>query len=132
MKTRPRVMPADLATRIELQREEMRKWRDLEARGVIVGIHVQPPSPWEPATEMARLAGAGHSVDEIAATLGYSRMTVERHLRAGGSDRRVSPECSAIAARLYKVDEAIRESPLPCGPECVCWWRPIFRTEVSW
>lgn len=38
-------------------------------------------------------------------------------------------QCDSWTGREFTVDEALAEMPLPCGPDCVCAYRPIFKWE---
>lgn len=119
-----------LAEARRIEYEKLEKMLNAEAMGVVLGVHVQQPAPWPPASEMLRLAALGHTVQEIAAATGFSTIIVKSKLQTGGIDPRVTPECELLGARLYRIEDAIRERPIPCKENCICHWRPVLRSDV--
>jgi hypothetical protein len=51
------------------------------------------------------------------------------HIASPVSDRRVQDSCVQRAVRLYRVADALKERPLPCKEDCVCYWRPVLRSD---
>ena len=94
-------------------------------------VKVSKPKPWAPAAEMVRLHEDGLDVDAIARITGYSVPTVERNIRTRGEDRRAGPHCERYAKRIFFIQEALDEMPLPCGEECVCMWHPILPSDLE-
>jgi|GEM_PF-1790016 len=46
-----------------------------------------------------------------------------------GEDRRTGAQCDRFQGRQFTIDEALSEMPLPCGADCICDYRPIFKWE---
>ena len=97
--------------------------------GVVVGVEISKPKPWPPAARILELHSEGLEVGSIAKKVGYSKYTVERAIKTRGEDPRTGEQCSRYAGRIFSVEEALKKMPLPCGPECVCDWRPILRSD---
>jgi hypothetical protein len=112
---------ADLQRARRLELERLRT----SARAVVIA----KPSPWPPAVKMVELRSAGEDIEAIARKTGYSVAAVKRALKQGGGDRCTGPQCEHWAGRQFTVVEALAEMPLPCGPDCVCSYRPIFNWE---
>lgn len=109
--------------------DELERLKESERRGIVVGVEISKPKPWPPAAEMVQLHESGVDVKTIAKKTGYSVPTVERNLKTRGEDPRTGPQCKKYSGKVFPVDEALKEMPLPCGPECVCGWRPILRSD---
>lgn len=110
--------------------ELLRMERGFDA-GFIVGVRVSTPRPWKPASEMERMREQGASIDEIAKSLGYSRITVERNLETRGADARVGPQCDVHAGRVFSLEQALASDALPCGERCICNWSPVLLSDYS-
>jgi hypothetical protein len=93
-------------------------------------VRVSKPKPWAPAAEMVQLHEDGFDADAIAKITGYSVPTVERNIRTRGEDPRAGPHCERYAKRIFSIQEALEEMPLPCGQECVCMWHPIRPSDL--
>lgn len=109
--------------------DALNRLKESEDRGTIIGVEICKPRPWPPALEIIKLREAGLGLDEIAKEVGYSVYTVERALKTRGEDLRTGPQCSRYAGRVFSVEEALKEMPIPCGPDCVCWWGAVFEFE---
>lgn len=109
--------------------EELERLKENERRGFVVGVKISKPKPWPPAAEMVQLYEAGMGTKTIAKKTGYSLPTVERNLKTRGEDPRTGPQCDKYSGKVFSVDEALKEMPLPCGPKCICDWRPILRSD---
>ena len=111
--------------------EELERLKENEQRGFVVGVEISKPKPWPPAAMMVQLHDEGVDIKAITKKTGYSVPTVERNLKTRGEDPRTGPQCDKYSGRTFSVDEALREMPLPCGPKCICSWRPIFRSDLE-
>lgn len=109
--------------------EELERLKENERRGIVVGIEISKPKPWPPVAEMLQLHEAGVDVKAIAKKTGYSVPTVERNLKSRGEDPRTGPQCEKYSGKVFSVEEALKAMPLPCGPKCICSWRPILRSD---
>lgn len=111
-------------------------WRDslerllvIERHGTLLGVEIAKPKPWPPAAVMLDLHARGESLEVIAKKTGASIPTVKRTLVTRDEHPRTGPQCERHTGRLFAVREALSEMPLPCGPGCVCSWRPVFRFD---
>lgn len=111
--------------------DELERLKENEQRGIVVGVQVSKPKSWPPAAKMVQLHEAGIGIKAIAKKTGYSVPTVERNLKTRGEDPRAGPQCDKYSGRVFSVDEALKQMPLPCGPKCICSWRPILRSDVE-
>lgn len=117
---------------MEYFRHKLREW---VGRDFVVGVEVSIPypRPWPPAMEMMAAHARGETVEEISARTGYAKVTVERALETEGkspANPGVGEHCQRLAATLYPVSRALAEMPLPCEDDCVCDWRPVFRSDA--
>lgn len=46
-----------------------------------------------------------------------------------GEDHRAGAQCDRFQGCQFTIDEALSEMPLPCGADCICDYRPIFKWE---
>lgn len=99
------------------------KKKDLD---FIIGLTIAEPKPWPEAARMVELHEAGFDSKTIAEKTGRSVICVEQMIVTKGIDGRVGPQCDRYKGRLFSIDEALAEMPLPCGPDCICDWRPTF------
>lgn len=111
-------------------RDELNRFKKVEDMGIIVGVEIIKPSPWPPALEMIKLKEQGLDVAEIAKRTEYSGFTVKRAFKTRGEDLRTGPQCSEYAGKVFTVDEALEKMPIPCGPNCVCTWQPVFKNAA--
>lgn len=110
---------------LEYMRESYRfELERLRPRGRAVVI--RKPQPWPPAKFMNELHEAGEDISSIAKKTGYSIQTVEMALKTKGADKRAGSQCDRWAGKEFSIDEALAEMPLPCGGECVCWYKSVF------
>jgi len=107
--------------------DSINRWRVGFDGGYVLGLEISKPKPWPPAALILELHGQGLDVECISKRVGYSKISVERAIRTRGEDIRTGDQCGRYAGRLFSLDDALREMPLPCGPTCVCAWRPRFR-----
>jgi len=96
----------------------------------IAFVTVSKPRPWAPAAQMVQLHEEGYDTDAIATTTGYFAPTVERNIRTRGEDLRAGPQCEMYSEKIFSIEEALREMPLPCGDRCVCSWHPILPSDL--
>lgn len=94
-------------------------------------VRVSKPGPWAPATEMAHLYEQGIDTHTIAKMTGFSVPTVERNLQTRGEDPRTGPHCERNSDRVFSIEQATREMPLPCGDKCICSWCPISPWDLK-
>lgn len=121
-----------MAKNAQIWANELSEYLEGVEAGFIVGLEIATPPPWPPAAIIISLSDAGRDAKAIAAETGYSKPTVDRVLRTRGVDPRVGPQCDRYAGRVFRMQDAIAQMPLPCGPECVCHWRPIFRSDYGY
>ncbi len=114
----------------------MNKWIDKleglkenEKQGIIIGVEVIKPKRWRPAAKMIELHSEGVEIKAIAIQTGYSVLTVKRNIKTKGEDLRTGPQCEKYSGKVFSVNEALSVMPIPCGSNCVCSWRPIFRND---
>lgn len=93
----------------------------------VKSVMIRKPQPWQPALEMAELHRVGLDIAEIAKKTNYSIKTVERALENNGEDSRTGPQCEPWMGKEIDIDEALQMMPLPCGPNCACW----YQTTIS-
>ncbi len=98
--------------------------------GTIVGVEISKPAPWPPAKEIIELKEKGLNFTEISKKTGYSIPTIKRAIETKGEDRRIGPQCMQLEGRVFSVKEALQEMPMPCGPDCVCMWKPVFNNDL--
>ena len=108
-----------------LYRHNLERLKDAESRGIVLGVRVRKPSAWKEAAPMLELSEQGYQVSEIALRTGQSVMTVSRTLQTRGEHPRCGPQCDELGTRVFTVDQALREMPIPCGAKCACWWRSV-------
>lgn len=89
-------------------------------------VVISKPKPWPPAKFINDLHNAGETVSSIAKKTGYSVQTVKRALKTKGEDKRTGPQCQRWVGKEFSIDEALAEMPLPCGADCVCWYKAVF------
>src|SRR3990167_10637647 len=94
-----------------------------------IGLEIAWPTPWPPALEIIDLHLQGFDVAAIAKKVDYSKFTVERALKTGGMHPTSGPHCFRHAGRVFSIEEALQEMPIPCGPGCICSWRPLFTSD---
>jgi hypothetical protein len=97
----------------------------------VAKVEVSKPKPWPAAAKMVQLHDDGVDISAIAKITGYSVPTVERNLKTYGEDPRTGPQCDKYSGRVFSVEEALEEMPLPCDQKCICSWRPILQTDVG-
>lgn len=93
-------------------------------------VTVSKPKPWAPAAQMVQMHEQGHDTDAIARDTGYSVPTVEQNIRTRGEDPRTGPQCERYFDRIFSIENALREMPLPCGDNCVCSWQPVLPSDL--
>lgn len=109
--------------------DELEKLKENDKQGVIIGVEVIKPKPWQPAARMIKLYSDGVDIKAIAKQTGYSVPTVERNLKTKGEDLRTGPRCEKYLGKVFSVNKALSLMPIPCGSNCVCSWRPIFHND---
>lgn len=97
----------------------------------VTKVEVSRPRPWPPAARMVQLHADGVDIGTIAKTTGYSVPTVERNLKTRGEDPRTGPHCEKYAGRVFSIEEALEDMPLPCEQKCICSWRPVLRSDAG-
>ncbi len=97
----------------------------------IAMVKVSKPRPWAPAARMIQLHEDGVDIGAISRITGYSVPTVERNLRTRGEDPRTGPQCERYSEKVFSIEEALAEMPLPCGEKCVCSWYPILPSDLQ-
>ncbi len=103
---------------------------DYKQSGIAM-VKVSKPRPWEPAARMIQLHEDGIDIGAISRITGYSVATVEWNLRTRGEDPRTGPQCERYSERVFSIEEALAEMPLPCGEKCVCSWYPILPSDLQ-
>ncbi len=91
---------------------------------------LNPECRFSSTNKISQLHERGYNTDAIARSTGYSVVTVERNIRTRGEDPRTGPQCEQYFERVFSVDEALVEMPLPCADKCVCSWRPILPSDL--
>lgn len=77
------------------------------------------------ANELTRLVVGWEKGFVVGLKIAKPRVT------ARGPHPWVGPQCDTYAGRVFSLPEALEKMPLPCSDQCICWWRPLFRSDFS-
>lgn len=97
----------------------------------VTKVEVSRPRPWPPAARMVQLHADGVDICTIAKITGYSVPTVERNLKTRGEDPRSGSHCEKYAGRVFSLEEALEDMPLPCEQKCICSRRAVLRSDAG-
>lgn len=120
-----------MPSKLNMWLDELVKLQPKVASGLVVGVRARKPPVWEAAIEMNRLHRAGIAEADIVKRTGYSIHSVKRAIATNGEDIRTGPHCDAFIGRVYTLQEALDQMPLPCSERCSCHWSAVFANEWS-
>ncbi|MET0076396.1 MAG: hypothetical protein ABW130_19280 [Candidatus Thiodiazotropha lotti] len=62
--------------------------------------------------------------------LAESPITAGVRIAVPESDNRTESKCVRLSQRIYTIDEALTEMPMPCKPDCICYWEAVSADEM--
>lgn len=97
--------------------------RKMACLGVAPGLSAAGDVRWRQYAEQARREELTDMLERSAGIV--VGVTIAKSV--GG----LGPQCNRHTGRVFSVQDALTEMPLPCDEKCSCWWRPVLRSDRS-